>query len=75
MSVTVATIPMPHSGGGLIEPSFADAIMIITAAEELTAQTRRHWTTSLRQITWRIDHRACGPAQIARGLLPARLRR
>jgi hypothetical protein len=34
----------------LIETSFADAIPIIAAADELPAQTRRHWATSLRQI-------------------------
>jgi hypothetical protein len=34
----------------LIETSFADAIAIISVAEELPEQTRRHWTTSLRQI-------------------------
>jgi hypothetical protein len=32
----------------LIEPSFADAITMIGAAEELPEQTRRHWSTSLR---------------------------
>jgi integrase-like protein len=53
MSDTIATIPMIP--GGLIEPSFADAIMIITAAEELTEQKRRHWTTSLRQIAKLLD--------------------
>jgi len=54
MSDTVATIPMTHTGG-LIEPSFADAIMIIAAAGELTEQKRRHWTTSLRQIARLLD--------------------
>jgi hypothetical protein len=34
----------------LIETSFADGIAIITAAEELPEQTKRHWTTSLRQM-------------------------
>jgi hypothetical protein len=34
----------------LIEPSFADAIAIVAAAEELSEQTRRHWATSLRSI-------------------------
>src|SRR5262245_47416352 len=54
MRDTVATIPMTHTGG-LIEPSFADAIMIITAAKELPEQKRRHWTTSLRQIARLFD--------------------
>jgi integrase len=36
--------------GNLIETSFADAIAIIAAAEELPPQTQRHWMTSLRQI-------------------------
>ena len=34
----------------LIETSFADAIAIIAASQELSEQTRRHWPTSLRQI-------------------------
>jgi Phage integrase family len=39
----------------LIEPSFAEAIVIIAAATELPEQTRRHWTTSLRQIAKALD--------------------
>jgi hypothetical protein len=39
----------------LIETSFADAIAIIAAVEELPEQTRRHWTTSLRQIAKAVD--------------------
>jgi hypothetical protein len=39
----------------LIEPSFADAIAIIVASQELPEQTRRHWTTSLRQIAKALD--------------------
>jgi hypothetical protein len=39
----------------LIEPSFADAIAIIAAADELPEQTRRHWATSLRQIAKALD--------------------
>jgi hypothetical protein len=38
-----------------IETSFADAITIIVAADELSEQTRRHWTTSLRQIAKALD--------------------
>jgi hypothetical protein len=34
----------------LIETSFADGIAIIVAAQELSEQIKRHWTTSLRQI-------------------------
>jgi Phage integrase family len=34
----------------LIEKSFADAIAMIAAAEELPEEKRRHWTTSLRQV-------------------------
>jgi hypothetical protein len=34
----------------LIETSFAEAITIIAAAQEVSEQKRRHWTTSLRQI-------------------------
>jgi hypothetical protein len=39
----------------LIEPSFVDAIAIIAASDELLKQTRRHWTTSLRQIAKAFD--------------------
>jgi hypothetical protein len=39
----------------LIETSFADAIAIVMRAEELPEQTRRHWTTSLRQIAKALD--------------------
>jgi hypothetical protein len=39
----------------LIETSFADAIAIIAPSQELPEQTRRHWTTSLRQIAKALD--------------------
>jgi len=39
----------------LIETSFADAITMIAAAEELPDQNRRHWATSLRQIAKALD--------------------
>ena len=39
----------------LIETSFADAIAIIASAAELPKQTRRHWTTSLRQVAKALD--------------------
>jgi len=39
-----------HKNTVLIEKSFADAIAMIAALEELPEQKRRHWTTSLRQI-------------------------
>src|SRR5262245_21149087 len=39
----------------LIEPSFADAIVMIGQATELPEQTRRHWSTSLRQIAKALD--------------------
>jgi Phage integrase family len=39
----------------LIETSFADAVGIIAAAPELPEQTRRHWTTSVRQIAKALD--------------------
>jgi hypothetical protein len=35
---------------GLIEASCADAIGMIAAAKELTEQTKRHWSTSIRQF-------------------------
>jgi hypothetical protein len=39
----------------LIEQSFADAIAMIAAAEELPEEKRRHWTTSLRQVAKALD--------------------
>jgi Phage integrase family len=39
----------------LIEKSFADAIAMIAAAEELPAEKRRHWATSLRQVAEALD--------------------
>jgi hypothetical protein len=39
----------------LIEKSFADAIAMIAAAEELPEEKRRHWATSLRQIAKALD--------------------
>jgi integrase len=39
----------------LIEKSFADAIAMIAAAEELPEHTRRHWPTSLRKIAEALD--------------------
>jgi hypothetical protein len=38
-----------------LEPTFADAIMAITAATELSAQTRRHWCSSLARIAKAFD--------------------
>ena len=49
----------------LLESSFADAIAIIAASDELPKQTRRHWTTSLRQIAKALDK----PLEV----IPARL--
>src|SRR5262245_44459997 len=49
----------------LIETSFADAIAIIAASDELPEQIRRHWTTSLRQIAKALDK----PLEV----IPARL--
>jgi len=48
----------------LIETSFAGAIAIIAAAQELPEQTRRHWSSSLRQIAKALDK----PVQV----IPAR---
>jgi hypothetical protein len=48
------------------EPSFADAIAIIAASDELPKQTHRHWTTSLRQVAKALDR----PLE----MIPARLR-
>jgi site-specific recombinase XerD len=50
----------------LLEPSFADAIAIIAASDELPKQTQRHWTTSLRQVAGALDK----PLEV----IPARLR-
>ena len=47
-------IPMSQNPN-LIETSFADALIIIAGAQELTDQTRRHWATSLRQVAKALD--------------------
>jgi hypothetical protein len=39
----------------LIEKSFADAVAMIGAAEELPEHSRRHWPTSLRKIAQALD--------------------
>jgi hypothetical protein len=38
-----------------LEPTFADALMAITAATDLSAQTRRHWCSSLAGIAKAFD--------------------
>jgi integrase len=38
-----------------LEPTFADAIIAITAATDLSAQTRRHWCSSLAGIAKAFD--------------------
>jgi integrase len=38
-----------------LEPTFADAIMAITTATDLSAQTRRHWCSSLAGIAKAFD--------------------
>ena len=43
------------SSQALVEPSFAEAIRLIEGANELSAQTRRHWMCSLRQIARALD--------------------
>jgi len=50
----------------VLEPSFADAIAIVAASDELPKQTQRHWTTSLRQVAKALDK----PLET----IPARLR-
>ncbi|HWX29247.1 MAG TPA: hypothetical protein VNZ53_17615 [Steroidobacteraceae bacterium] len=51
----------------LIEKSFADAIAMIAAAEELPEEKRRHWMTSMRQVA-----KAWGrPLEVIRGQVPA----
>ena len=49
----------------LIETSFLDAVATIAAADGLPQQTRRHWTTSLRQVAKAMDK----PLEV----IPARL--
>jgi hypothetical protein len=38
-----------------LEPSFADALMAITAAAELPEEIRRHWRSSLTGIARAFD--------------------
>ena len=40
-----------------LEPSFADAIMAISAAAELSEEARRHWRSSLTGIATAFDQR------------------
>jgi hypothetical protein len=55
-SITINAVLIPMSQNpALIEPSFADAIAIIAAADKLPQQTGRHWSTSLRQIAKAFD--------------------
>jgi hypothetical protein len=54
MTVTLPPIPTAPFQG-LIEPSFADAIGIIDAAQELAEPIRRHWKTSLRRVGNALD--------------------
>ena len=54
MPVNLLPLPIPLSPA-LVEPSFAEAIAIIAAAEELSRQIRRHWPTSLRRIAKALD--------------------
>jgi hypothetical protein len=49
--MSILTVEKPR----LIEPSFADAITMIGGAEQLPEQTRRHWSTSLRQVAKALD--------------------
>jgi hypothetical protein len=53
----------------LVEKSFADAIAIIAASDELSEEKRRHWATSLRQIAnpGPLQRGAGGPLQPAWG--------
>jgi len=59
MSIPISQPPV------LIETSFLDAVATIAAADELPQQTRRHWTTSLRQVAKAMDK----PLEV----IPARL--
>jgi integrase len=53
-SVLSAVIPMTGTSN-LLEPSFADAVVAIGQATDLSEQTRRHWVCSLRQIAKCLD--------------------
>src|SRR5215467_11650380 len=65
-SIPGAAVPIPMSQTPvLLETSFVHAIAIIAASNERPKQTRRHWTTSLRQIAKALDK----PLEV----IPARL--
>ena len=54
------------SGSSIGEPSFADAIDMIAAADDLTTERKRYWSTSLRQMAGYLDQPlATIPARIA----------
>ncbi len=50
--------PLQAPATGLLEPSLLDLITAIERANELPAQTRRHWVCSLRQIAKWLDRPA-----------------
>ena len=65
---------------GVGEPSFADALAAIEAAEELSPAQKRHWSTSLRQMAGYLDRpltliptRIAAIAPAVKALHPARL--
>lgn len=50
-STSVATMVIPMTNQGeLLEPSFAQAVASIEAADDLSREHKRHWICSLRQI-------------------------
>ena len=62
----VPTIPEGTPTTMLLEPSFVDLISAIEQAKDLSEQTRRHWTCSLRQAAKWLNRPA--------GVIPARWR-
>ena len=65
--MSVIETPEAGTGGSLIgEPSFADAIVVIEAADDLAADKKRYWPTSLRQMAHYLDRPLTTiPARIA----------
>src|ERR671938_113664 len=64
MTQALVLTPEPHSHTPLIERSLTDVIAAVEVAEDVTAETRKQWLCSIRQIAKALDR----PLE----LLPAR---
>jgi integrase len=56
--MTIATTPPSEASATRLEPTFADLIVAIEQAPELSEEHRRHWVCSVRQIAKWLDRPA-----------------